>query len=79
MKNKYSDLIDQTFEFPQDEFHTEDNELYFHNIPLMEIIKQCQYIAINAGCPSVMSYVKIAYKPEGEVLTIEEKTTKHHI
>lgn len=40
MKNKYSDLIDQTFEFPQDEFHTEDNELYFHNIPLMEIIKQ---------------------------------------
>ena len=46
---------------------------------LMEIIKQCQYIAINAGCPSVMSYVKIAYKPEGEVLTIEEKTTKHHV
>ena len=46
---------------------------------LMEIIKQCQYIAINAGCTSVMSYVKIAYKPEGEVLTIEEKTTKHHI
>ena len=40
MKNKYSELIDQTFEFPQDEFHTEDNELYFHNIPLMEIIKQ---------------------------------------
>lgn len=40
MKNKYSDLIDQTFEFPQDEFKTEDNELYFHNIPLMEIIKQ---------------------------------------
>lgn len=40
MKNKYSDLIDQTFEFPQDEFRTEDNELHFHNIPLMEIIKQ---------------------------------------
>ena len=40
MKNKYSDLIDQTFEFPQDEFRTEDGELYFHNIPLMEIIKQ---------------------------------------
>lgn len=40
MKNKYSDLIDQTFEFPRDEFRTEDNELYFHNIPLMEIIKQ---------------------------------------
>ena len=40
MKNKYIDLIDQTFEYPQDEFQTIDNELYFHNIPLMEVIKQ---------------------------------------
>lgn len=40
MKNKYSDLIEQTFDFPQDEFHVEDNELHFHNIPLMDIIKQ---------------------------------------
>ncbi|MBR1568632.1 MAG: thiamine-binding protein [Lachnospiraceae bacterium] len=45
---------------------------------LMDIVKECQYIAIKAGCPSVMSYVKITYKPEGEVLTIDEKTTKHH-
>ena len=40
MKNKYYDLIDQTFDFPQDEFRTEDGELYFHDIPLMEVIKQ---------------------------------------
>lgn len=40
MKNKYSDLIEQTFDFPQDEFHIEDNELNFHDIPLMDIIKQ---------------------------------------
>lgn len=40
MKNKYADLIDQTFEFPQDEFRVEDNELYFHEVPLMDIIKQ---------------------------------------
>lgn len=40
MKNKYSDLIEQTFDFPQDEFRVEDNELIFHNIPLMDIIKQ---------------------------------------
>lgn len=45
---------------------------------LMEIVKQCQYIAIKAGCPSVASYVKITYKPEGEVLTIDKKVTKHH-
>ena len=40
MKNKYRDLIDQTFDFPQDEFRTEDGELYYHDIPLMEVIKQ---------------------------------------
>ncbi len=40
MKNKYIDLIEQTFEFPQDEFSVVDNELYFHDVPLMDIIKQ---------------------------------------
>lgn len=45
---------------------------------LMEIIKQCQYIAVKAGAPAVSAYVKITYKPEGGVLTIDEKVTKHH-
>ena len=40
MKNKYIDLIEQTFEFPQDEFTVVDNELNFHDVPLMDIIKQ---------------------------------------
>ena len=40
MKNKYIDLIEQTFEFPQDEFSVEDEELNFHDVPLMDIIKQ---------------------------------------
>ena len=45
---------------------------------LMEIVKNCQKIAIKAGCGSVSSYVKICYKPEGEVLTIDKKVSKHH-
>ena len=45
---------------------------------LMEIVKECQKIAIQAGCDSVSSYVKIVYKPEGDVLSIDEKITKHH-
>lgn len=40
MKKKYIDLIEQTFEFPQEEFKVIDNELYFHDICLMDIIKQ---------------------------------------
>ena len=45
---------------------------------LMEIIKQCQKVAVAAGAKSVSAYVKINYRPEGEVLTIEKKVTKHH-
>lgn len=40
MKNKYNDLIDQTFEFPQEEFKVVENELYFHDISLIELIEQ---------------------------------------
>jgi arginine decarboxylase len=50
MKTKYIDLIDQTFHFPQEEFRVEDDELYFHDIPLMEIIKQY-------GTPVKLSYL----------------------
>ena len=32
---------------------------------LMDIVKECQRICIRAGAPSVMSYVKISYKPGG--------------
>jgi len=45
---------------------------------LMDIIKECQHIAIRAGAPSVAAYIKVTYKPEGDVLTIEKKVTKHH-
>ncbi|MCI8360972.1 MAG: thiamine-binding protein [Clostridiales bacterium] len=46
---------------------------------LMEIVKECQKICIQAGAPSVSSYVKIAYKPDREgVWTIEKKVKKHH-
>ncbi len=52
MKIKYIDLVEQTFEFPQEEFEVKDSELYFHNIPLMDIIKQY-------GTP-----VKLTYLPK---------------
>lgn len=45
---------------------------------LMDIVKECQKVAVRAGCASVSSYVKIVYKPQGDVLTIDEKITKHH-
>jgi arginine decarboxylase len=50
MKNKYIDLIEQTFEFPNEEFKVIDNELYFNDVPLMDIIKQY-------GTPLKISYL----------------------
>ncbi|MFO0322061.1 MAG: arginine decarboxylase [Bacteroidota bacterium] len=40
MENKYHDLILQTFDFPQESFEVLDNELYFNDISLIDIIKQ---------------------------------------
>ncbi|WP_426431458.1 arginine decarboxylase [Winogradskyella sp. HB-48] len=40
MNTKYIDLIDQSFYFPQEEFHLEENALQFHGIDLMELIEQ---------------------------------------
>ena len=50
MKNKYIDLVEQSFEFPQDEFRVEDGALYFHDIPMMDVIGQY-------GTPLKISYL----------------------
>jgi len=40
IKNKYIDLINQTFYFPRHGFEVKNNQLYFHGVDLMELIKQ---------------------------------------
>ena len=44
---------------------------------LMDIVKECQHIAVRAGAPAVSAYIKVAWKPEGEVLSIEQKIGKY--
>ncbi len=50
MDISYSNLINQTFSFPIEGFDVKDNELYFNEIPLMDIIKQY-------GTPLRISYL----------------------
>ena len=45
---------------------------------LMTIAANCQKVAVKAGCESVSAYIKVVYSPEGEVLTIDKKVSKHH-
>jgi len=40
IKNKYIDLINQTFYFPRHGFEVKNNQLYFHGVDLMELIEQ---------------------------------------
>lgn len=40
MNTRYIDLIEQTFEFPQEEFNTEKEKLFFHGIDLLELVKE---------------------------------------
>ena len=44
---------------------------------LMEIAKECQHVAIRAGAEKVSAYMKVVYQPEGDLLTIDRKITKH--
>ena len=44
---------------------------------LMDIVKECQHVAVKAGAKKVSAYVKVVYNPEGEILTIDRKITKH--
>ena len=38
MKTKYIDLIEQTYDFPQEEFTLEGDQLNFHGVNLMELV-----------------------------------------
>ena len=40
MNTKYIDLINQTFDFPQEEFKLEKNQLQFHDIDLMKLVEE---------------------------------------
>ena len=50
MKIKYSELIDQTLYFPTEEFNVSENNLLFHDIPLMEVVEKF-------GTPLKISYL----------------------
>ena len=44
---------------------------------LMDIVKECQHVAIKAGAEKVSAYVKVVYCPEGETLSIDRKIKKY--
>lgn len=43
-----------------------------------DLVREAKDDAIRAGAPSVAAYIKVTYKPKGDVLTIDKKVTKHY-
>jgi arginine decarboxylase len=50
VNTKYIDLVEQMFDFPQEEFRTENNKLFWHGINLMEL-------AAEYGAPLKFTYL----------------------
>lgn len=72
MNTKYIDLIDQTFDFPQEEFYLNSaHELQFHGIDLMKLIKV-------HGTPLKITYLpKISENITKAKRWFEKAITKH--
>jgi len=62
MDDKYLDLITQTFEFPQEGFEVKENELFFNQIPLMDIIKKYGTPLKITFLPKISSQIQKAKK-----------------
>lgn len=44
----------------------------------MEVVRNCQLVGAQAGCHHVMTYVKIDYRTDGDVMSTEHKVSKYH-
>ena len=44
---------------------------------LMDVAKECLKVAVRSGAPKVSAYIKAVYRPEGDILTIAQKTGKY--
>ena len=44
---------------------------------LMDIAKECLHVAVRSGAPKVSAYIKAVHRPEGEILSIDQKIGKY--
>ncbi len=59
---KYADLINQTFDFPTTDFKVIKDQLHFHGVNLMDIIKRYGTPLKLSYLPKIGANIKFAYK-----------------
>jgi arginine decarboxylase len=60
MNTKYIDLINQTFDFPQEEFKLVDNQLQFHDIDLSKLVQEYGAPLKFSYLPKISQNIKLA-------------------
>ncbi len=65
----YSDLIEQTFYFPSKEFRVENDQLFFHDVNLMNIIKQYGTPLKLTYLPKISENIQFAKKIFNDAIT----------
>ncbi len=68
MKTKYSDLIDQTFDFPSFDFGLANDQLTFHGIPLTEVAEKFGTPLKLTYLPKIGSQIEKARKLFGDAM-----------
>lgn len=67
--DRYIDLIEQTFYFPTEEFKVVDNNLYFNEVPLMDIVNKYGTPLKLTFLPKISSQIQKAKKYFNEAIT----------
>lgn len=78
MTNRYFDLIDQTFYFPQEGFDIEDGYLTFHGIPLIYLIEKYGTPLKLTYLPNIGSQIKKARNMFNRAIKSNGYTGKYH-
>jgi arginine decarboxylase len=65
---EYTNLIEQTFDFPTQEFKVENNELHFNNVPLMDIIKEYGTPLKLTYLPKISEHIQKAKRLFGKAI-----------
>ncbi|TQD40801.1 arginine decarboxylase [Haloflavibacter putidus] len=78
MNTKYIDLIEQTFDFPQEEFQLQDNQLRFHGIDLMRLIEEYGAPLKFTYLPKISENIQRAKKWFNQAIEKHDYPGKYH-
>ena len=78
MKTKYIDLIEQTYDFPQDEFHLREGKLHFHEIDLTKLIERHGTPLKFTYLPKISDNIQRAKKWFGDAIKKQKYKGKYH-